>query len=69
MKKNIIMILAILLKLILVFSIIKFGLSYYENKNTFYNQNIVVWIFTYIPLFMGIEAIINVLLSKSKNKK
>lgn len=71
MKNIIIILLAILAKLLVFYLLINYCIEIYDITKPFYKQNFVVWICFYLPLFMGMESIINLLFSNIKvsNKK
>lgn len=68
MKNIIITLIAITAKLVLFYFFLNYCIEIYDMTKPFYKQSIVVWIVLYLPLFMGMESIINLLISKKKNE-
>jgi len=66
MKKAIITIVVLFIKAILINLLLNYCLEIYDKKSGFINQNIIIWIFLYLPFFMGCEIIINLIFDKKK---
>ncbi|WP_445453112.1 hypothetical protein [Flavobacterium sp. 25HG05S-40] len=62
-------IIAFAIKIILTTLLIRFGLSYFQCNAKFLEQNILFWIFIYIPLFAGYEALLSAIVTTFQKKK
>lgn len=58
MKKKILRVLGFLTKCVIVYFLIKVGVKFYDTTRPAYDQNILVWLLLYIPIFTGYETII-----------
>jgi len=65
---NIVRIIAILLKMVLIGFLVNLVLSNVNPKLGFLNQNWVVWIFLYFPIFIGYESIISLIFNNKDNE-
>lgn len=60
MKKVISVLIALAIKSFLVYVLVTDGLTHYNPDLPFYEQDAVVFWLLYLPIFMGYEAMINV---------
>lgn len=69
MRKILIVAMALIIKVFLIYYLVFFSLMIYKKDIPFYVQNPLVWIFIYMPIFMGYETIINVFFTTYKKYK
>jgi hypothetical protein len=60
-------ILALLIKGAIFYFIVIFGINQYDLSKEPYLQNPLVWITLYLPIFMGYETLLGIILSKGKD--
>lgn len=72
MIKLISSIIALVIKVAIVFYLVKFGVSFWNPDAKWYLQNIFVWLMIYIPVFAGYETIVSMIakeFTKTKSKQ
>jgi len=68
MRNKIITVLAVLLKIYTIVYLISYAFESYDASTNLYSQDIMVWLLIYLPLFMGYESLVNIILSKRTKK-
>ena len=61
MRKIAIVLTALVIKSLVIYVLVKYALTHYQHQFPVLRQNGVVYWLLYLPLFMGYEAMINVL--------
>ena len=64
MNKVILAAFVLIIKYSLIALVINYVLRYYDVEAYFYEQSVIVYLFVYLPLAMGYEALINVFLEQ-----
>ena len=63
MSKISITVIALSIKVAIIYYLLMFGLEYYNKDVPLHEQNIRVWLFLILPIAMGYESLIHTLFS------